>query len=120
MNTVIAGEYTNGMITYKNKKKGFQITVAKMLGLVEKKYLMNPDTVESWELYEETSKTSFASGAARSAVGGIAFGPVGAVIGAATAKEKKSYKVSVVFKDGTRALCELDDIYYKWFLELMY
>lgn len=120
MNTVIAGDHLYGTITYKNKKKGFEILNTSCLGLKKEKTYINKETVESWEIFEENGKKSFASGAARGIVGAAVLGPVGAIAGAATAKTKTTYKVSIVFKDGTKSLCELDNGHYKLLVQTLY
>ena len=56
-------------------------------------------------------------GLGRAIIGGAVAGPVGALVGASTAKSKSvttvnSYDVCVVFKDGKKFTCEVDkDIY---------
>ena len=61
MNTVIAGDHLYGTITYKNKKKGFEILNTSCLGLKKEKTYINKETVESWEIFEENGKKSFAA-----------------------------------------------------------
>lgn len=115
-NTIIAGDY-KGYIDYKNAKKGLYIYGAFGLG---KKTFINKETVDRYEVINEEQHTSFASGVARGVVGAMAFGGIGAIAGAASAKKKTHHSVSIFFKDGTKCLCELDDDMYKKLVQVMY
>lgn len=117
-NAVISGDIA-GLISYKNKKKGLEIRDPKFLKKDVIHYV-NKDTVASYEVVDEESRTSFGSGVVRGVVGGALLGGVGAIAGAASAKKKSEYLVSIVFKDGKRALCSIDDFYYKTLIELLY
>ena len=117
-NAVIAGDIA-GVISYKNRKKGLQIRDPKIFRKDIVHYV-NKDTVESYEVLVEDSHASFGSGAARGVAGAALLGGVGAIAGAASAKKKSEYLVSIVFKDGKRALCSIDDFYYKTLIELLY
>ncbi len=114
---VIAGDYT-GIIVYKNSPKSLIITDEGLFA--KKKAYINKETVDHYEIVDEESNKSFGSGIIRGAVGAAAFGVVGAVSGAASAKNKKEYRVSITFKDGKRVLCELDKSHYNLFTEIMF
>lgn len=115
-NTIIAGDY-KGYIDYANKKKGLYIYGTFGLG---KKHYINKDTVEGYEVTGEESSKSMASGIVRGVAGAALFGGVGAIAGAASAKNKSSYTVSIHFKDGTKCLCELDKDMYQKLVETLY
>lgn len=115
-NIVVAGDY-KGYIDFANKKKGLYIYGSFGLG---KKHYINKDTVESFEVIGEESHKSMASGVIRGVAGAALLGGVGAIAGAASAKKKGTYTVSILFKDGTKCLCELDDTMYKNLVTIMY
>lgn len=115
-NIVLAGDY-KGNIDYANPKKGLYIYGAFGLG---KKTFINKETVEKIEVLNEESNTSMSSGIARGIAGAVLFGGVGAIAGAASAKKKCTYRISITFKNGTKCLCELDDKMYKNLETVMY
>lgn len=115
-NSVVAGDY-KGYIDYKNKKKGLYIYGTFGFG---KKTFINKETVEGYEVVGEEQYRSLASGIARGVVGAALFGGVGAIAGASSGKSKTNHSVSILFKDGTKCLCELDDYMFKKFIEVMY
>ena len=55
------------------------------------------------KIIDAYGKTSTASAAGRGAIGGFVAGPVGAVIGASTAKQKRSTTFLVFYKDGKKS-----------------
>jgi hypothetical protein len=105
---------------------------------------INKTTIEKYEIVDTTSITTSHSTttskgssrkgtksmAGRAIVGGVLFGPVGAVVGAGTAKNKnksvstgittsttkREFKVLVTLKDSSQALFHLDEIGYDNFL----
>ena len=99
-NTVLAGDYS-GLISFKGDKKGLLITENKFFGAKE-------------------GNSSMGSGVARGAVGAALFGGIGAIAGANSAKKNSDYTVSIIFKDGTKALCSLDADNYKALVRIMY
>lgn len=115
-NIITAGDY-KGYIDYKNKKKGLYIYGAFGLG---KKTFINKETVDHYEVIGEEQHQSFGSGVARATIGGVLFGVGGAVAGAASGKKKGLHTVSVVFKDGTKFMCNLDDLMFKHLIETLY
>jgi hypothetical protein len=106
----------------------------------QKEVQINRETMQKYELIDTietktanttstskgTSRKGTKSLAGRAIVGGVIFGPVGAVVGAATAKNKnksttqgttietttREFKVSVIFKDGSQVLLHLDEVGY--------
>lgn len=108
--SVIAGDY-KGVVDYNSRKKCLFI---KERGFLRDKItFINKETVSAWDVIDEDSRKSLTSGVIRGAAGAALFGPLGAVAGAASAKKKSKYKVSVQFKDGTKALLELDSTDYE-------
>lgn len=65
----------------------------------------------------QEGNSSMGSGVARGAVGAALFGGIGAIAGANSAKKNSDYTVSIIFKDGTKALCSLDADNYKAFVQ---
>lgn len=115
-NTVIAGDYKGYINT--NLKGELFIDEGKVIG--NKKHPINKETVYSYEVIGEESKTSMGSGVVRAAAGAALFGSAGALAGAASAKKKGKHTVSVVFTDGKKCLIEFDDAFFKKFIEIMY
>lgn len=115
-NIVTAGDY-KGHIDYLLSKKCLYIYGAFGLG---KKTYITKDTVDHYEVIGEETSTSFGSGVARSVIGAAAFGAAGAIAGAASAKKNGIHSVSIVFKDGTKCLCDLDDWMFKKLVETLY
>lgn len=104
--------------------KGFKVkrtfTGKLMLSTIYEDIDINCDTVESVTPLGANSaeiKGKSSGGIGRAIVGGAIAGPVGALVGAGTAKSKSttvvnSYDVCVVFKNGKKFTCEVDkDIY---------
>lgn len=54
------------------------------------------------KIIDAYGKTSTASAAARGTVGGIVAGPVGSIVGASTAKSKRSTTFLVIYKNGNK------------------
>ena len=76
--------------------------------------------VDHYELVMQEGNSSMGSGVARGAVGAALFGGIGAIAGANSAKKNSDYTVSIIFKDGTKALCSLDADNYKALVRIMY
>lgn len=68
----------------------------------------------------QEGNSSMGSGVARGAVGAALFGGIGAIAGANSAKKNSDYTVSIIFKDGTKALCSLGADNYKALVRIMY
>lgn len=116
-NMVVAGDYS-GFITFKGDKKGLLITENKFFGA--KKTFINKSTVDRYELVMQEGSSSMSSGVVRGAAGAALFGGIGAIAGANSAKKSNDYTVSIIFKDGIKALCELDNAMYKCLVTVMY
>ena len=100
MNTVIAGDYLNGVVVDEFDK--LVISVTKEFAVI------NAKTVKAYELVTEDTQKSAASGIARGIVGGALLGGVGAIAGAASGKTKGTYQVAVEFVNGKKSLLQLD------------
>ena len=116
-NIVTAGDYS-GFISFEGIKKGMVITENKLF--MPKKTYINKDTVDHYEVISLESNTSFGSGMARGVVGAALLGGIGAIAGASSAKKVGIHTVSIIFKDGTKCLCDLDDAMAKHLVEVMY
>ena len=68
----------------------------------------------------QEGNSGMGSGVARGAVGAALFGGIGAIAGANSAKKNSDYTVSIIFKDGTKALRSLDADNYKALVRIMY
>ena len=86
-NTVQAGDFKQGYVRYKNKKKGLFLVGSFGLG---SKVWINKDTVDYYEVVGEEQYRSFGSGVARGVAGAALFGGVGAIAGAASARTVRS------------------------------
>ena len=115
-NIVTAGDY-KGYIDFKNAKKGLYIYGTFGLG---KKTFINKETVDHYEVIGEESQTSLGSGVARGIAGAALLGGIGAIAGASSGKKKGLHTVSIIFKDGTKCLCDLDDDMFKHLVTDMY
>lgn len=117
----IAGDYQGDIKSIVVKGRPVMCIDGKLLSTRKKvKKEISKETVESYEVLDESSQTSMASGVARGIIGGALLGGVGAIAGAASAKKKGLHTVSIVFKDGTKSLCQLDDLAYKNLLFHLY
>lgn len=104
-NTVVAGDYKNKNLILEND------LLYIMEGLF-KKYPINKDTVEEYEVLDENSRVSGSSAIGRAFIGSAILGPAG-LLAAVTAKKKNTIVVAVQFKDGKKSLIELNEKYYK-------
>lgn len=133
MNRIISGTYngfnlagTGGKIWIYNNEKEVQINRES----IEKYEVIDSKSVTITNTTGKTkgkSRTSTGSMAVRGVVGGVMFGPVGAVVGAGTAKKKqksktyetskqtieREFKVLITFKDSSVVLLQLDDLGYE-------
>lgn len=113
-NQVIAGDYNKGKV---NVTFG-QVMISPPMQF--KAISLNSSTVESYSLMDDKEQKSVGSAIGRGIVGGALLGGVGLVAGAATAKSKDIYTISVQFKDGKKSMLELDDKVYKAFMKAVY
>jgi len=118
-NCTVAGDYKNGLIHWDRKKKCLAIHQAFWLRPTIITYI-NKDTVESYEVVMQEGNPSMTSGVVKGAVGGALFGGIGALAGATSGNKKGIYTVSIVFKNETKCLCELETDMYKKLVQTMY
>ena len=128
LNHTVAGDY-DGLLYYeevkdkktrKMVKRMFISEAAKGLFKKNRRIYITKETVESYEEIGSESQKSLRSGVARGVVGGALFGGIGAIAGASSGKSKTSHTVSILFKDGTKCLCELDNDMYKNLVMVLY
>ena len=108
-NKVIAGDYEKKQIALELTLSGQKAYI--QAGLIKKVYL-DRNTVESYEVVDESSRKSAASAVGRAAVGSFFLGPVG-LAAALSAKSNGIHIIAIQFKDGRRSLLEVDDKIYK-------
>lgn len=104
INSVIAGDYKDYIVCQSTTK----MNGLKLSAIFKKDIEIDSTTVETYEIMDEKNSKSMTSGVIRGAVGAAIFGPIGAVAGAASAKSKSRYRVSVLFKDGKKSLLYID------------
>lgn len=119
INNATAGDHL-GEIKYKNAKKGLYIDESTFFR--KKQTFINKETVERYEIVMDDSETTSKGSLAKGVLGAATFGVAGAIVGGGSKKTKTQhrYMVSVIFKDGTKALCELDNQFYEILVKLMY
>ncbi|RKQ12275.1 hypothetical protein [Ureibacillus endophyticus] len=106
-NTVIKGDY----LGYTVINNGINISLNK---LFKNTVILNENTVETYEVITEESKTSVSSAALRGGAGAVLLGPIG-LAAAFTARKKGIYTVVIVFKDGKKSVVELKEKEFKTF-----
>lgn len=84
-----------------------------------KKFPLNKETVDSYELITEEHRKSAVSGVTRGLVGGALLGPVGLLAGL-SAKNKGTHTLVLEFKDGKKSLIEVNEKIYKLFMQKMF
>ncbi len=111
MNRVIAGDYAG-------------LAVSAMFGapyiMATPPVYLDRGTVASHELMDESHKKSTGNVIGRGIVGGLLFGPVGALGGALTAGTKGAYVIRIQFKNGKKSLIEVDQKLYKTIMKAMF
>ncbi|WP_107838968.1 hypothetical protein [Metasolibacillus meyeri] len=117
-NKVIAGEYEGKNIMLSQQGIFSKQGVFLFTGFT-KKFPLNKETVESYELITEEHRKSAVSGVSRGLVGGVLLGPVGLLAGL-SAKNKGTHTLAVEFKDGKKSLIEVDEKIYKIFIQQMF
>ena len=115
MNTVIAGDYRNGIIV----TNFGQISIVQGFGKKRVEVFLDRFNIEAYEVLDEKSKTSTTSAVGRAAIGTALFGPIG-IVASLGAKKKGIHQVAIQFKDGKRSLIELNDKAYKAFLQAQF
>lgn len=81
---------------------------------------LNHLTVESYETISQDTVKSAKSGIARGIVGGALLGPVGALAGVISAKNKSIYHIAIKLKSGENMLLEIDNKIYTALLRAIY
>lgn len=110
-NKVIAGDYNGGLVS-----TFLGIT---SIGLGFSSITIDKNSVECYEVVDESSRKSAASVAGRAIVGSL-FGGVGAIAGALSAKSKGIHTIAISFKDGKKSLIEVDDKIYKAIIKAVF
>ncbi|MBU7320274.1 hypothetical protein [Paenibacillus oleatilyticus] len=106
-NRVIAGDYKGKVLVSVSN-------VASMsMGFLKRPMDLTSDTVESYEVLDESTQKGALSTVGRAAAGGLLLGPFAAVIGGMTGRNNRTHIVAIQFKDGKRSLLEIDDKVYK-------
>lgn len=103
-NKVIAGDYEGKIVFNEIKHISISLRMFKSIPITK-------DTVESYEVVNEESRTSAVSAVGRGLVGSLILGPAG-LAAALSAKKKGIHTVAIQFKDGKRSLLALDDKLY--------
>ena len=111
-NKVIAGDYEGKSVA--NAIKNLAIITGFL-----KKIEVTKETLDSYEVMDENSKTSAVSAVGRGLVGSFLLGPVGLLAGL-SAKKKGVHIVALQFKDGKKSLLEIDDKLYKVLMKSMF
>ncbi|MED4225602.1 hypothetical protein [Neobacillus cucumis] len=111
-NKVIAGDYLGRSIM---KSLG---TVQMSTGFA-KSLMLNKETIESYEVVDESTKKSAVSAVGRGLAGSLILGPVGLLAGL-SAKSKGTHVVAIQFKDGKKSLLEVDDKIYSTLIKLLF
>ncbi|MDQ0496366.1 MULTISPECIES: hypothetical protein [Paenibacillus] len=104
-NRVIAGDYNGKMIS-----QNFGMVMLST-GLFSS-FNLDKETIEKYEVMDETHTKSAASAVGRGLVGGFLLGPVGLLAGL-SAKQIGVHTIALQFKDGKRSLIEVDEKIYK-------
>lgn len=105
-NVVIAGDYEGKELVCGGGEVSIYLTWKKQVPI-------DRSTVESYELVDSQSSKSMSSGVLRGAVGAAVLGPIGAVAGAISAKNKGAHTLVVNFKDGKRSMIVANDKAYQ-------
>ncbi|KYG90781.1 hypothetical protein A0U40_18070 [[Bacillus] sp. KCTC 13219] len=117
-NKVIAGDYEGKNIMIA-QKSFFSKQEVFLLTSLTKKFPLNKETVESYELITEEHRKSAVSGVSRGLVGGVLLGPVGLLAGL-SAKNKGTHTLAIAFHDGKKSLIEVNEKIYKMFIQQMF
>ena len=105
-NRVIAGDHTGCQVMMVFGMPYISMGIGKSIDL-------DKNTVESYEVLDETHNKSAANIAARSLIGGFLLGPAGLAAGALSSRTKGAYTVAIQFKDGSKSLLEVEEKIYR-------
>ena len=95
-NQVVSGDYVGKSV---NLSYG-RVSIAHII--------ISKDSVESFEILDETQRKSASSAIMRAGAGALLLGPVGLAAGL-SAKSKGSNLIALVFKNGKKSLIEVDN-----------
>lgn len=107
-NEVIAGEYTKYTVIY----NGGEVYLSEFNSWNPNRVYPNKTTVREYNIVNENYKKTVTGVVGRAAVGAAILGPIGLLAGA-TAKNKGTYVVAIMFKDGKQSLLKIDEKRYK-------
>lgn len=113
MNKVIAGDYVGKSISLTLGTAYLSISMLKSIQL-------DKSTLESFEIVNQEKRKNASSVVGRGLVGGFLLGGVGLLAGSLSAKNKGTYQVILLFKDGKKSLIECDDKVYKAITKSMF
>ena len=114
MNKVVGGDYEGGKIMAM-----FGNVAITTGGINSEPIVLSKETVESYEVVDETSHKSATSAIARGAVGSFFLGPLG-LAAALSAKSKGTYLVALYFCNGKKALVECDQKVYNAIVKALF
>ena len=105
-NIVLEGDYKNYNVLY-DGKKAFIIGSFTAFAKKEKIFL-DVNTVENIEILNQQQSNDTGSGIARGIVGGALLGGAGLVAGATLGKTANINNVTIIFRNGSKSLLEVD------------
>lgn len=111
-NKVIAGDYEGKMVTQ-------VFGIVTLSTSITKGIQLDKNTVENYEIVDESSQKSAASAVGRGLAGSLLLGPVGMLAGL-SAKSKGTHVVAIEFKDGKKSLLEIDDKIYSALMKKLF
>lgn len=80
---------------------------------------LTKETIKNYTILDAEERKSGSSAVMRAGVGALLLGPIGLAAGL-SAKRKGIYTIAIEFKNGERSLIEIDEKYYKKFIEDMF
>ena len=112
-NQVVAGDYKNWDVCFYFGKMYFMLRL--------KKIQITKKMVLSWDVIDDIEKNALWKPVLGAGIGGIIFGPVGAMAGAAVSgSSETSYLVSLEFISGKKSLLQLDVQGYNNLIKYLY
>jgi hypothetical protein len=111
-NKVIAGDYEGKAVMQTFGIVSIAVGFTKSVDI-------NKETVESYEIVDESKRKSAASAVGRGLAGSLLLGPVGLLAGL-SAKSKGTHVLAVQFKDGKKSLLEIDDKIYSTLVKKLF